>query len=522
MKKINHLVLIVIIAITHFYSCNKDVNNGSPPKKDPTLRSLLQESLITNMLNEVNQYDIFVNKHNIMEFKNPQEVDKVMNILQKYVDLFDEQIDTTKNYPDNPVLYAFEKYFNFSSLRTYIEDEVNRLDYQDLLTEQNNPDNHHIVSDVMRTILTPRCEIKVGSLICVIYEELGVAVMNNSYEDLFLLHQTVKSAEDETDAILSLCAERPLLFVLQDDPKIKNMVDFTFVLTNPLNTLSYKFTAYVQSQHSNLSYIWSINHVPVYYSNTSIFNHTFDSGGDKDITLEVKSGGVMIGSITKTINVSSCNANFTSDHVNNKYFFYASCSSVGGNITNYSWDFGDGHTSTAQNPTHTYSTNGTYTVNLYIVVNSTNCRASCSKTITVSGTGSCCKANDYENGYNTYSNRKIKFSARATNIWPFIHRIASSTRYYEIKSNGSLKPQKADFITTRISGDIYTKNCDLFRSIEYGKGKQNKQKISLDYGFGHDVPYRVQRHSVQSSFYVQKGTFTHSGIGVKLHNKSCR
>ena len=171
MKKINHLVLIVIIAITHFYSCNKDVNNGHP-KKDPILRNLLQESLITNMLNEVNQYDIFVNEHNIMEFKNPQEVDKVMNILQKYVDLFDEQIDTTKNYPDNPVLYAFEKYFNFSSLRTYIEDEVNRLDYQDLLTEQNNPDNHHIVSDVMRTILTPECEIKVGSLICVIYEEL--------------------------------------------------------------------------------------------------------------------------------------------------------------------------------------------------------------------------------------------------------------------------------------------------------------------------------------------------------------
>jgi PKD repeat protein len=33
-----------------------------------------------------------------------------------------------------------------------------------------------------------------------------------------------------------------------------------------------------------------------------------------------------------------------------------------GNITNYNWDFGDGSTSTEQNPTHIYSTPGNYTV----------------------------------------------------------------------------------------------------------------------------------------------------------------
>jgi len=33
------------------------------------------------------------------------------------------------------------------------------------------------------------------------------------------------------------------------------------------------------------------------------------------------------------------------------------------NATGWSWDFGDGNTSTAQNPVHTYSVVGNYTVN---------------------------------------------------------------------------------------------------------------------------------------------------------------
>lgn len=473
------------------------------------------------MIHEVKQYDITVNEHNIMVFKKAQDVDKVTDILQKYIDLFDEQTDTTEIYPNDPILYAFEQYFNFSSLRAYIEDEINKLDSEGLLTEQNNPDNHYIVSDVMRSLLTPNCEIKVGSLTCVIYEELGVAVMNDSYEDLSVLHRTVEHSEDTTDAILSLCAERPLLFVLQDNPNVKNIVDFSYEPSDPSNTLTYTFKAHVQTQFSNLSYVWSINYIPVHYSSTTTFIHTFESGGEQVVTLEVYSGGVLIGSNTKIINIGSCNANFTFDHINSTYSFHTNCSSIGGNITNYSWNFGDGQTSTAQNPTHTYSTDGNHLVTLYIVVNSTNCHASCSKTINVSGTGSCCKANDYENNYYTSGNRKIKFSARTTNIWPFIHRVASSTKYYEIKANGSLKPTKADYITTRLDGTIYSKDCILLRSIEFVKGKQNKQKISLDYGFGHDMPYRVKRHSVQSSFYVEKGTFTHSGTGVKLHNKSC-
>ncbi|MEW6069114.1 MAG: PKD domain-containing protein, partial [Candidatus Thermoplasmatota archaeon] len=54
-----------------------------------------------------------------------------------------------------------------------------------------------------------------------------------------------------------------------------------------------------------------------------------------------------------------------------------------GNIVAWLWDFGDGITSTLQNPTHKYADNGIYTVTL-IVTDNDNATASVSKNITIS------------------------------------------------------------------------------------------------------------------------------------------
>lgn len=57
-----------------------------------------------------------------------------------------------------------------------------------------------------------------------------------------------------------------------------------------------------------------------------------------------------------------------------------------GSVMTYAWDFGDGNTATSANPTHTYTTDGTYTACL-TVTNNEGCEDVICKTVTIAGVG---------------------------------------------------------------------------------------------------------------------------------------
>jgi len=67
-----------------------------------------------------------------------------------------------------------------------------------------------------------------------------------------------------------------------------------------------------------------------------------------------------------TANTGNCQASFQYSVNNTDVYFYGYSSSSG---SSYLWNFGDSTTSTLQNPIHTFSTNGTYSVCLTITTN---------------------------------------------------------------------------------------------------------------------------------------------------------
>ena len=64
-------------------------------------------------------------------------------------------------------------------------------------------------------------------------------------------------------------------------------------------------------------------------------------------------------------------------------FVGSNSSDADGIITNYLWDFGDGTNSTLANPTHVYTTAGTYTAKLLVTDNSNSTGSATTAPITV-------------------------------------------------------------------------------------------------------------------------------------------
>ncbi len=120
-------------------------------------------------------------------------------------------------------------------------------------------------------------------------------------------------------------------------------------------------------------------------SNLQNPTHTYAANGIYYVSLSISSTNCN-DSITQIVVIGntapSCLAAFSyyQDSANQNTLYFTDLS-TGNAIINWSWDFGDGSTSNLQNPSHTYATNGTYTVTLAII--SGNCGDTTSQAVTV-------------------------------------------------------------------------------------------------------------------------------------------
>ena len=131
---------------------------------------------------------------------------------------------------------------------------------------------------------------------------------------------------------------------------------------------------------------WSWNFGDGVTSTSQNAVHTYAAGGTYSVSLTVTDNGGATGSTSQSITVLPPNtpptASFTPSCTGLACNFTSTSTDPDGSVVGWSWTFGDGATSTAQNPSHTYATGGTYTVGLTATDNRGG-TGSTSQTITV-------------------------------------------------------------------------------------------------------------------------------------------
>jgi PKD repeat protein len=116
-------------------------------------------------------------------------------------------------------------------------------------------------------------------------------------------------------------------------------------------------------------------------------SHTYAAAGTYTVSLTVTDNSGSTGSTSQAVTVSVADqppvASFTQSCSALTCSFTSTSSDPDGTVTGYSWNFGDGATSTVQNPSHIYTAAGTYTVSLTVTDNSGS-TGSVSHSVTVS------------------------------------------------------------------------------------------------------------------------------------------
>lgn len=197
---------------------------------------------------------------------------------------------------------------------------------------------------------------------------------------------------------------------------------FYFGFPTP-NSLTYTFFSLSQA-NPNATTSWSFDNGTTWTATGDSVSYTFPSQGIYDVCVQVSDSGCTsiycqpilvdtLGNPGGGGNWGSCWSDYTFTTSGLSASF---TSNVGGGTAPYlySWDFGDGNTSTAVNPTHTYAQPGTYIVVL-TTVDANGCTTYYCLFVTV-GTLQSCFANLAITNIN---NLTVDFQASASGVAPY-------------------------------------------------------------------------------------------------------
>lgn len=114
-------------------------------------------------------------------------------------------------------------------------------------------------------------------------------------------------------------------------------------------------------------------------------SYTYPNAGTYNVTLIVASGSGCSDTVTRSVTVNPAPvADFTNNSVcKNTATDFTNLSGINNGVIDfYAWNFGDGNTSTLQNPSHTYLTDGSFTTTL-VVTSDLGCNDTMTKLVIV-------------------------------------------------------------------------------------------------------------------------------------------
>ncbi|MFC2114064.1 pectinesterase family protein [Bacteroidota bacterium] len=175
---------------------------------------------------------------------------------------------------------------------------------------------------------------------------------------------------------------------LSKDVYIRPMPDAAYSINSSTQCLTgnnFEFTNSSTISSGSLTYQWTFGDGQ---SSTQISpSHAYTSAGTYNVKLLVQSGYTCMDSVIQQVTVYpmpsvSFSANQDSQCYSTNNFQFSNSSSIQSGSMNYNWTFGDGNSSTTQNPGHSYNSAGSYNVKL-LITSDKNCKDSALKSVIV-------------------------------------------------------------------------------------------------------------------------------------------
>ena len=139
---------------------------------------------------------------------------------------------------------------------------------------------------------------------------------------------------------------------------------------NPLSGSAPLTVSFTSSSTNTATHDWDFNGDGILDASGQLVSYTYNDAGTYTVSLTATGPNgqdVLTRSNYITVSASPPTALFTADPTSGKKDLRVEFSNSSLRYSTSVWDFGDGNTSTENNPVHTYTTSGTYDVSLSVV-----------------------------------------------------------------------------------------------------------------------------------------------------------